>query len=147
MQTEWNQVGIYRVKGKFDSSFCHTGTRFFQVLILPSKSQSNRSLLTSMAAWLEGESLLSWLPVKKLYLSLLFSCWLMSDSFAAPLPPPPMDCCLPGSSVLEFSRQEYWKGLSFPPSRIFQTQGSHSHLLHWQVDSLPLTHQGSPKKL
>ena len=27
----------------------------------------------------------------------------------------PMDCSLPGSSVLEFSRQEYWSGLPCPP--------------------------------
>ena len=27
----------------------------------------------------------------------------------------PMDCSLPGSSSMEFSRQEYWSGLSFPP--------------------------------
>ena len=28
--------------------------------------------------------------------------------------------------------------------RIFLTQGSNPNLLHWQVDSLPLSHQGSP---
>ena len=28
---------------------------------------------------------------------------------------------------------------------IFPTQGSNPHLLHWQVGSLPLSHQGSPK--
>ena len=27
----------------------------------------------------------------------------------------PMDCSLPGSSSMEFSRQEYWSELSFPP--------------------------------
>ena len=27
---------------------------------------------------------------------------------------------------------------------IFLDQGSNSHFLHWQVDSLPLSHQGSP---
>ena len=27
---------------------------------------------------------------------------------------------------------------------IFPTQGSNSHLPHWQADSSPLTHQGSP---
>ena len=27
---------------------------------------------------------------------------------------------------------------------IFPDQGSNPHLLHWQVDSLPLSHQGSP---
>ena len=26
----------------------------------------------------------------------------------------PMECSLPGSSVIEFSRQEYWSGLQFP---------------------------------
>ena len=26
----------------------------------------------------------------------------------------PMDCSPPGSSVMEFSRQEYWSGLPFP---------------------------------
>ena len=29
--------------------------------------------------------------------------------------------------------------------QIFPTQGSNPHLLHWQVDSLPLSHQGSPQ--
>ena len=27
---------------------------------------------------------------------------------------------------------------------VFLTQGSNIHLLHWQADSLPLSHQGSP---
>ena len=26
----------------------------------------------------------------------------------------PMDCSLPGSSAMDFSRQEYWSGLPFP---------------------------------
>ena len=30
---------------------------------------------------------------------------------------------------------------------IFLTQGSNSNLLHWQADSLPLGHQGSPSVL
>ena len=45
----------------------------------------------------------------------------------------------------EFSRQEYWSGLSFPPPGIFPTQGLNPHLLHlmhWQVDSLPLAPPG-----
>ena len=29
---------------------------------------------------------------------------------------------------------------------IFLDQGSNLYLLHWQVDSLPLSHQGSPEK-
>ena len=42
-----------------------------------------------------------------------------------------------------FSRQEYWSGLPFPTPGIFPTQGSNPCLLHWQVGSLPLSHQGS----
>ena len=30
---------------------------------------------------------------------------------------------------------------------IFLTQGSNQGLLHWQVDSLPLSHRGSPKRV
>ena len=35
-------------------------------------------------------------------------------------------------------------GCHFLFQGIFPTQGSNSHLLHWQVDSLPRSHQGSP---
>ena len=45
---------------------------------------------------------------------------------------------------MEFSRQEYWSGLPFPSPRILLTQGWSPCLLHWQVDALPLSHQGSP---
>ena len=50
---------------------------------------------------------------------------------------------------LEFSRQEYWSGLSFPFPGIFSTQGLKLYLLHllnWQADSLPLCHLGSPSQ-
>ena len=45
---------------------------------------------------------------------------------------------------IEFSRQEYWCGLPFPSQGIFLTQGLNPHLLHYQEDSLPLSHVGSP---
>ena len=45
-----------------------------------------------------------------------------------------------------FSRQEYWSGLPFPSPQILQTQELNPCLLHWQADSLPLTHKGSPTK-
>ena len=44
---------------------------------------------------------------------------------------------------IEFSRQGYWSGLPFLLQGIFPTQASNPHLLHWQADSLPLSHQGS----
>ena len=43
-----------------------------------------------------------------------------------------------------FSRQEYWSGLPFPAPGIFPTQGLNPRLLHWQADSLPVGHLGSP---
>ena len=54
----------------------------------------------------------------------------MSDSVTS--------CGPPGSSVQGFPGTEYWSGLPFPSPSIFLTQGSNLHLLHWQVDSLPL---------
>ena len=56
----------------------------------------------------------------------------------------PMDCSLPGTSVhgtsqariLEWAAVSYSKGLNL----------SLLHLLHWQADSLPLSHQGIPKQ-
>ena len=44
----------------------------------------------------------------------------------------PMDCSPPGSSSMGFSRQEYWSGLPFLFQRIFLTQGSNPHLLHYR---------------
>ena len=47
---------------------------------------------------------------------------------------------------MRFPRQEYRSGLPFLLQGIFPTQGSNSCLLHWQVYSLPLSHEGSPKR-
>ena len=44
-----------------------------------------------------------------------------------------------------FSRQEHWSGLPLPPPGAFPTQGWNPCLLHWQVDSLPLSHLESTK--
>ena len=63
----------------------------------------------------------------------------MSDSFATP-------CTLvrQGHLSTRFPGKKYWRsGLTFPSSRIFPTHGSNLHLLNWQADSLPLSHQGS----
>ena len=48
---------------------------------------------------------------------------------------------------MEFSRQEFGSGWHFLLQGVFLTQGSNPCLLcllHWQVDSLPLIHLGSP---
>ena len=55
----------------------------------------------------------------------------------------------PGSSVHGDSPgKNTGGGCHFLLRRIFPTQGSNPHLLgllHWQADSLSLSHQGSPK--
>ena len=45
---------------------------------------------------------------------------------------------------MEFSWQEYWSELPFPTPGDLPNQGSNPSLLHWQEDSLPLCHLGSP---
>ena len=44
-----------------------------------------------------------------------------------------------------FSQLEYWSGLPFPSQEIFLTQGANPCLLHWQADSLSLSHLGIPR--
>ena len=59
----------------------------------------------------------------------------------------PMDCIPPGSSGRGIAEVKYWSGLPCFLQGIFLTQGLNScllHLLHWQADSLLLSHQGNP---
>ena len=59
----------------------------------------------------------------------------------------PMDCSPPGSCSWDFPGKNTGVGCHFLLQEIFLTQGSDSHLLHllhWQVDSLPLSYLGSP---
>ena len=43
-------------------------------------------------------------------------------------------------------RQEYWSRLPFPSPGDLPDPEVEPHLLYWQADSLPLSHQGSQKK-
>ena len=45
-----------------------------------------------------------------------------------------------------FSKQEYWSGCPFPPAGDHPNPELSMRLLHWQVDSLPLSHLESPIK-
>ena len=60
----------------------------------------------------------------------------------------PMDCSPPGFSVHGIlPGKNTGTGCHFLLQGIFPTQGLNPrllHLLHWQVDSLPLHHVGSP---
>ena len=55
-----------------------------------------------------------------------------------------VDCGPPGSSVhgISQARTPKWVVISFSGGS-FLNQGSNTHLLHWQVDSFPLSHRGS----
>ena len=72
-------------------------------------------------------------------LLLLSHVWLFCD---------PMDSSLPGSSSVHGISQarilEWVEEYRFLLQGIFLTQGSNTCLRHWQADSLPLSHQGSP---
>ena len=46
---------------------------------------------------------------------------------------------------MEYTRQEYWSGLPFPFPRNLFNPGIKPKSLALQADSLPLSHQGSPK--
>ena len=49
-----------------------------------------------------------------------------------------------GSSVLRFSRQEYWSRLPFPSPGVLSNPGAEPTSSAWQADSLPLNHLGKP---
>ena len=56
----------------------------------------------------------------------------------------PMNCSPPGSSVHEFSRQEYWTGFAFPSPRDLPNPGTEPGSCALQADSLPFDPPGKP---
>ena len=56
----------------------------------------------------------------------------------------PMDCSPPGSCVHGISQARHWSRFPFPSPGDLPNLGIEPRLLHWQVDSLPLNHLGSP---
>ena len=66
----------------------------------------------------------------------------MSDSYD------PMDCSLPGSSVLgDFPGKNTGVGSILLLQGIFLTQESNPGLLHWRQSLYQLSYKGSPRKL
>ena len=55
-----------------------------------------------------------------------------------------MDCSLPASSIMEFSKQEYWSGLPFPFPGDLPDPGIKPGSPVLQVDSLPSEPPGKP---
>ena len=56
----------------------------------------------------------------------------------------PVDCSPPSSSVHGISQARILGWVAILLQEIFPTQESNPCLLYWQVDSVPLSHQGSP---
>ena len=56
----------------------------------------------------------------------------------------PMDCSPPGSSVMEFSRQEYWSGLPFPSPGVLPNPEIEPGFPALQADSLMSESPGKP---
>ena len=81
-------------------------------------------------------------PLKRCVCSAPRSCPTLHDC---------MDCSPPGYSILarDYTSKNTEVGCHFFLQGIFLTQGSNPcllWLLHWQADSLPLSHLGSPFK-
>ena len=83
---------------------------------------------------------LSPLKIKKLAFC---GCCLVTKS--CPTLCDPMDFSLPDSSVHGILDKNIWSGLPFPPLGDLPNPGSEPASPVWQVDSLPLSHQGSPR--
>ena len=66
----------------------------------------------------------------------------MSDSLQ-----PPWTVAHQAPLTMGFFTKNTGVGCRFFLQGIFPTQGSNLHLLHWQADSLPLSHLGSLKKI
>ena len=71
---------------------------------------------------------------------LLLSCWVMSDSFATPQ----VVAHQAPLSMGIFPGKDIGEGCHFLLQGIFPTQGPNPWFPHGQVDSLPLSQQGSP---
>jgi len=56
----------------------------------------------------------------------------------------PVDCSLPGSLSVEFSRQECWSGLLFPSPGDLPNPGIKPRFLHCRRVLCQLSHKGSP---
>ena len=96
------------------------------------------SLITSFAIWIS----LCYLTTLAGTFSLWCCCCCLVIKSCPTLSDPWTVTCQAPLSI-GFPRQEYWSGLLFPSSGALPGPGLSSCLLHWQVDSLPLSHQGS----
>ena len=109
-------------------------------------SSSNCCFLTCIQVSQEaGQSLLLMYSAFVLYMLCVFSTYECSFTQLCLSLCKPMDCSPPGSFVHGiFPSENTGVGCCFLLQGIFPTQGSNPCLLHWQVNTLPLSHLGSP---
>ena len=129
-----------------DFPLIETSFIYFHIILLTSQSRNllklflasrvKRSLLpeSPQLTWMHARSVIK-------FVRLFVTPWIVAHQ--VPL-------------SMGFVRQEYWSGLPFPPPRDPPTQGLVGDwipnpgteplpwLLHWQADSLPWSHLGSP---
>ena len=73
----------------------------------------------------------------------IYVCMLRVLTQSCPTLSDPVDCSISGSSVCGIFQARVLEWVAMFPSKSFPTQGSNPHLLHllhWQVDSLSLSH-------
>ena len=95
--------------------------------------------VTTGNKWSEGSQTLSELKEVFIYIHMLFSRSVVSDSFVTP-----WTVVHQAPLSMEFPGKNTGMHCYFLLQGIFPSQGSNLRLLHWQVDSVPLSHQGSP---
>ena len=122
------------------------GYEFWPTCIGP----ATRCLKLSMQAWLSTNSLNSnYTKVQLHLLSGLSFAYNNSEPNVKSLSRvrifvTPVDCSLPGSSSMGFSRQGYWSGLPFPSPGIFPDPGIEPGSSALQADALPSEPPGNP---
>ena len=89
--------------------------------------------------------LISWLQSPSAVGQSKSRCWCCLVAKWGPTLHKHVDCNPAGSSVYWISQSRILEQIAVSFSRgIFPTQRSNLHLWHWQVNSLPLSHQGNP---
>ena len=117
----------------------------------PSQWKTMHCLHTTQTFKISDSSLVHYIIFKLFFFSQLFlsrrnlMCVRMFSCLVGPTHCNPMDCSLPASSVHGIFQARILEWVAISSSRgIFPTQGSNPRLLHWQADSLPVSHLGSP---
>ena len=113
----------------------------FFLLESHSKSWGHRLLKVSGLYYIKKKEIFVDLNEKKAWVWVfVLLCIVRMHAQSCPTLCSPMNCSPPGSSVHGISQARYWRRLAFPPLGDLPDPGTELHPLHWQVDSLSLSH-------